>query len=295
MIQAIETAAAFLDSIAPLTIADPEGLQLIGIVARVTTGNHHFVSVDATTGEVRACALVTSRGLIMSPTMEATDARALGLLVASTVPGLIPEARGPKASLPAFLDGYTSKHVTAKVTPHHHLLLYVLNPAALPTNVNAIGGRTVVGAAALATTEHKPLLLAFMARFYDEVGEPSTPAAIEASLDAQMARQGMYVWLVDGSVVACAGHSAPVPAPDGSFALYRIMTVFTPEAHRGNGYASALTASICHNLLALRDGPPSRLMLFADATVAAANKAYQRIGFVQKSEMITARVESTES
>ncbi|OQR86600.1 hypothetical protein ACHHYP_10374 [Achlya hypogyna] len=288
MIHEIADASTFLATIAPLMTADLEGMQLIGTVAPMT-GNRFWVVVDAK-GSASACALVSQRGLIMCPSITPDDANALGVKLATDVAEVLPEARGSYETLPAFIKGYTSVRPTVTVTPHHHLIIYALDAAGLPKEASAIGGRAVSGTMVAATAEDKALLVDFVTQFLIDVGEDSTPAMVETSIESQLTRGSLYLWKVRGRAVACAGHSAPVVAPDGASMLYRIMSVYTPEADRCNGYASALTAAICHNLLKSTNGPTPRVMLFADSTNAASNKAYKRIGFVSKSEMVTSKL-----
>jgi predicted GNAT family acetyltransferase len=56
----------------------------------------------------------------------------------------------------------------------------------------------------------------------------------------------------------------------------RIGPVYTPPAHRGRGYAGALTAAVTDDLLA---GGDPRVTLFTDETNATSNALYARIGY----------------
>ncbi|MNF12189.1 FR47-like protein [compost metagenome] len=57
----------------------------------------------------------------------------------------------------------------------------------------------------------------------------------------------------------------------------RVNDVYTPSAHRKKGYASAIVAEICSQLLHEEVTP----MLYADAKNPVSNKVYQSIGFVE--------------
>jgi predicted GNAT family acetyltransferase len=82
----------------------------------------------------------------------------------------------------------------------------------------------------------------------------------------------MRLWCVDGTPVAMAGHATPVHTPVD--AVTRVGPVFVPEQLRGRGYGAAVTAHLCNELH--RVG--SRVMLYADASYAASNRADQKIG-----------------
>ncbi len=77
-----------------------------------------------------------------------------------------------------------------------------------------------------------------------------------------------------------AGYASPVKVPSGT--VTRIGPVYTPEEHRGNGYAAAITSVLTATLV--RRG--SRVMLYADAANPTSNGVYQRIGFHAIDEVV---------
>lgn len=92
-------------------------------------------------------------------------------------------------------------------------------------------------------------------------------------LIARVKEGAMSLWCVRNVVVAMVGRATPAESPSGL--VTRIGPVFTPAENRGRGYGSAVTASLCEELLA----QGSRVMLYADAANPTSNGIYQRIGF----------------
>ena len=82
-----------------------------------------------------------------------------------------------------------------------------------------------------------------------------------------------------------AGHAAPVNTPAGR--VVRIGPVYTPEALRGHGYASAVTAALSEHLL----NQGATVMLHADADNPTSNAIYQRLGFVHHDSVTMVRLE----
>ncbi|OQR91278.1 hypothetical protein ACHHYP_04823 [Achlya hypogyna] len=274
MLQETQNSNAFLEAIAPLVRADPDGMQFIGSVASQDSTDRWLVTDAA--GAAIACAVVSDRTAVLSSTTTPADATAIGIAIATKLATAIIEAQGPPSSVPAFLDGYASVRPDVTVVSRHRLLLYVLDPARLPTD-----RCTVPGELHVATTTDKPILTDLLTAFFRGIwGE--APATLDADIDVQVAQRELYLWKVDGHAVACAGHSPPVTTLDGP--RYRIRSVFTPESNRRRGYAAALTAGICKALLA---EAPCHISLFAESANVASNKTYQRIGFVVKGEIST--------
>ena len=129
----------------------------------------------------------------------------------------------------------------------------------------------VPGALRTATAEDLDLLVAWQHRF-----------AVQASLDAaertadmhpivaaRIARREMFLWIVDGGPVACAGFAPTTPAGDAG-------RVFTLEEERGKGYASACVAALSAQLLEHRW---RYCLIFADRANAITNRIYPRLGY----------------
>jgi RimJ/RimL family protein N-acetyltransferase len=78
------------------------------------------------------------------------------------------------------------------------------------------------------------------------------------------------IWEIDGTPVSMAGAIRPAPFGDS------IAWVYTPDEHRGKGYASQLVAEYSQYLL---DQGSPRCLLFTDASNPVSNAIYQRIGY----------------
>jgi hypothetical protein len=105
-------------------------------------------------------------------------------------------------------------------------------------------------------------------------GEVTTPSENDrAALVAKITSGMLRLWCVNDGAVAMAGHTWPVETPSGL--VTRVGPVFTPAQLRGQGYASAVTASLSAALL--RSG--SQVMLYTDASNPTSNGVYQRLGY----------------
>lgn len=82
----------------------------------------------------------------------------------------------------------------------------------------------------------------------------------------------LYLYCLDGQPVSMA---ASTRQAGGTAA---INYVFTPEAYRGRGYATAGVGALCELLLEQYQD----LMLYADAANPASNAVYRKLGFVEK-------------
>jgi GNAT superfamily N-acetyltransferase len=103
----------------------------------------------------------------------------------------------------------------------------------------------------------------WMRAFVEEEFEPGTsPPRVSA--------EELCVWIADGEARAMAGTLAR-----GADAM-RIVTVYTPKAARGAGWAGALVTAIADG--ALRDGRPFVTLDVADENIPA-RRAYERAGF----------------
>jgi uncharacterized protein len=78
-----------------------------------------------------------------------------------------------------------------------------------------------------------------------------------------------YLWTVKGKPVAQASVS-------GTDAVARINMVYTPPAHRGHGYASAVVAHLSQLQL---DTGKKMCCLYADARNPVSNSIYRKIGY----------------
>lgn len=91
----------------------------------------------------------------------------------------------------------------------------------------------------------------------------------EDEMKRRVAERRVHVWDVDGEVVHVTGDNPP------AFGVARIGPVYTPEEHRGRGYASAAVGEVARRL---RDGG-ARVCLFTDLSNPVSNRVYAALGF----------------
>lgn len=115
----------------------------------------------------------------------------------------------------------------------------------------------------------RPLVLEWAAGFASSVGDRN-PEPVAASIADRLAYGGMFVWcLDDGTPVSMAGRSRPAAG------AVRIGPVYTPDAHRGQGFGGAVTAVATAAAMALADD----VVLFTDLANPTSNALYSRLGF----------------
>jgi predicted GNAT family acetyltransferase len=131
--------------------------------------------------------------------------------------------------------------------------------------------RGVPGSMRPAGEGDRPLLVKWFGAFQDEaMGSHAHRSADEAVDDYSGRRDGgVYLW-EDDDLVSLAGCGSPTP--NG----IRIGPVYTPPAHRGRGYASALTAELTSLLLS---AGRRFCFLFTDLANPTSNRIYERIGY----------------
>ncbi|WP_052414671.1 GNAT family N-acetyltransferase [Paenibacillus sp. FSL R5-0345] len=130
----------------------------------------------------------------------------------------------------------------------------------------------VEGYLRLATEEYSTTIAEFMAGFSEDAfGKPVQPKLMFPMAKEAASSGRLYLWGVDDIPVSMANiaHQTSRHA--------RIIDVYTLRAHRKKGYASAIVAEICSQLLHEEVTP----VLYADAKNPDSNKVYQSIGFVE--------------
>jgi len=138
--------------------------------------------------------------------------------------------------------------------------------------------RGVAGSARPAVPDDFRLVADWTRQFHIDAGLPIFD--VEASVAPRLAAGTVWLWEVDGSPVAMAGHADLVESPAGH--VGRIGPVYTPELLRGNGFGSAVTCAVIDEL----QPRTSRIMLFADAANPASNGVYVRLGFRAVTEVV---------
>ncbi|RKE20893.1 GNAT family N-acetyltransferase [Streptomyces sp. TLI_171] len=126
------------------------------------------------------------------------------------------------------------------------------------------------GRARLAADADRELVAQWLGEFCVEAGV-RLPADPQADADQRIAAGTLLLWETEGARPAClAGASRTVAG------MSRIGPVYTPPAHRGHGYASALTAAASAHA---RAGGADEVLLYTDLANPTSNAIYQRIGY----------------
>lgn len=124
----------------------------------------------------------------------------------------------------------------------------------------------------VASKKDAPLLEEWLLLFEQETGiASSTPAQAAHRIDSFIEGKEVYVWEVDGEVVACMKKSRP------SKHGITVSFVYTPHQHRRKGYARTLVAEVTEELLQKYDFA----MLYTDLKNPTSNKIYTEIGYSQ--------------
>jgi predicted GNAT family acetyltransferase len=134
--------------------------------------------------------------------------------------------------------------------------------------------RSTTGAWRLVEPGDRDVVADWMIAFVSEATpeEPPSLADARAAIDRWIRQETAfgYIWLDHGEPVSLAG--ARGETPNG----IRIGPVYTPPAHRGHGYASAVTAAASQDQL---DRGRRFCFLFTDLSNPTSNKIYQAIGY----------------
>jgi predicted GNAT family acetyltransferase len=130
------------------------------------------------------------------------------------------------------------------------------------------------GATRRVEREDRDLAVGWIEAFSDEAlrHQPFDRERLGHAVDARLGRDdaGLWLWEVDAEPVSLAGFSGPTTTG------IRIGPVYTPPAHRGRGYATALVADLSREML----GRGYRAcFLFTDLSNPTSNAIYERIGY----------------
>jgi GNAT superfamily N-acetyltransferase len=133
---------------------------------------------------------------------------------------------------------------------------------------------TPPGGPRAATASDRPLLV----RWWGEFGVEALGALEQdeeqngRNVDHRLGTpgNGIALWDVDGEPVSVVGYGSPTPTG------VRIGPVYTPREHRGQGYASALTAHVSAEQLA---AGRAFCFLYTDLANPTSNKIYVEIGY----------------
>lgn len=214
-------------------------------------------------GELVGAALRTPPWPLIASAVPLDGMQALAEALAEIDPGL-PGVNGPRDRAEPFAEAWTA---TTGVSVREVMAsrLYELGDLTTPSTD---------GQCRLATEADLPLLVSWRIDFQLEaIGRERNPGDSEPLLRRTMAMgDGMPLWEVDGKAVAWANVSAPIAR------MSRIGPVYTPPAHRGHGYGSAVTAAASQWAV---DAGAEHVLLFTDLANPTSNSIYQKIGFRQ--------------
>ncbi len=123
---------------------------------------------------------------------------------------------------------------------------------------------------------HIPVIAEFLTGFMKDAFGEMLNAEDFLTIAAEDAASGdLYLWMVDQAPVSMA------KITHRSARHGRINDVYTPAGHRKQGYASALVAALCDQLLTAGLTP----VLYADGKNPDSNKVYQSIGFLHAGQI----------
>lgn len=200
--------------------------------------------------------LVLSRGDIDA----AEQLSAMFLAQGEIFPGVV----GPTDVTAAFSSAW-SVGGGARFDEYMDQIIYAIRKASLPSDV--------AGEFRFAKAGEEKIAAEWMAAFAIGAGLPKTeiPTAEDSARKSaeRVADGNLAFWCVKGKPVAQAAFS-------GTGSVGRVSLVYTPEEHRGNGYASAVTAHLTQHLL---NSGRDMCVLYADARNPVSNSIYRKIGY----------------
>lgn len=284
-IELLTSAEDFLSRTHSLRAADAFRTNILGSVATtVADGSLTYddylwwVATDDHGRVIGAAMRTAPHGMVLSP-MPIEAITELARAVSTHDDGL-PSVSGPVSVVENFIEQYRrtrSKGSVRESRIEEEHLLYALRALDIPT---------VEGEMTAAVPNDLDVIFEWYRNFGQDTGVfmPNPQGSIRAG----MGRGSYRFWVVGGEKVSMAGHAPLVETPTGSIA--RIGPVYTPRAHRRNGYAGALTAALSKELLA----KGAKVMLYTDARNPTSNSIYQKIGFemIDQNALFTFTVEN---
>ena len=175
----------------------------------------------------------------------------------------LPGVNGPRANAEALAQAWV-RHTGGTISELMSTRLFRLGELAPP----AASGRPRD-----ATEQDVELLAGWREDFEREATgrrrepEGASVVAVRRLLDMG---DSALIWEDDGHAVASAFASTPIGG------MSRVGPVYTPPAHRGRGYGSAVTAAVSQRA---RDAGARDVILFTDLANPTSNSIYQKIGY----------------
>ncbi len=139
-----------------------------------------------------------------------------------------------------------------------------------------------VGDARLATLDDLDLVVAWTKAFNTDTGMDGATADLEATVRRRVEAGRFWLWEL-GDPVAMTMSVPPVSG------VTRVGMVYTPAAHRRNGYARALVAQVSE--IALASGS-TKCVLYTQLSNSSSNGIYRRIGYCAVGEVLAYRFTS---
>ena len=249
------TADEFLEQAAPLLLEDEARHNLLlGVAGVVRDRPHTYAEARFWYVDGAAAMQTPPRGLILA---KPRDRRALERLVGQ-VDVELPGVTGAVPEVDDFVElwGRPSERVFAQG-------IYELEQVVPPPLAN--------GTYREARADDFDLLFDWFTAFAAEVGHVNDTVErrhIENRLESP--HGGVGLWEDAGEFVSLCGYGSPTP--NG----VRIGPVYTPPEHRGQGYATSLTAEVSERRL--RAGRRF-CFLYTDLANPTSNAIYERIGY----------------
>lgn len=263
-VEILEDPSEFLAITAAFRSAEPVLTNVMSTIVGGVLDGHEYDScayyVVRDHGQIAGIALRTApRNLNVSP-MPDDAAAALGRTLRTTDPHL-PGISGPAA---------TVARVWSEFNPD---LGYQIGMSDVVYElVEFREPDRTAGSARVANEADLELIIDWLIQFGRDAGVPMPDPSQLAR--RRLAAAQYLLWCdPDDQPVALAAHNYAVGEPPGR--TVRIGPVFTPAAHRGLGYGTAVTAALISRMQDACD----RFMLFADEANPASNAVYRRLGF----------------
>jgi predicted GNAT family acetyltransferase len=267
-VQRFDDPAALADEATPFLLQrEAENCFFLGLIPTLKKPSETLLFlVRSPDGPAAVATMTPGRHMMITAAPdEATAALAEHLHQTGTP---LPGIQGPRATVQSFAARWT-RLTGQSPQPRTQMAVYQL------TRVNPLDPPPP-GAMRFAQPSDLELITSWIEAFRADVGEPHpTPAR---SLAAEyLADNGMVLWETQGSAVSLAGFKGFTP--NG----VRVILVYTPTAHRGRGYASALVATLSQHLL---DSGRKFCFLYADLNAPTPNKIYRQIGYQHVSDSV---------
>jgi RimJ/RimL family protein N-acetyltransferase len=207
-----------------------------------------------------ACHRLPGRSLGLTP-LTAGQADSLAAHLAA-LGHTLPSVGGDRDTTAAFAAAW-QRHTGAAPTPAVRLRLRHLGTLTPPHPAPA-------GRARAAGEADREQLMDFIRGFAADVGEDVTVDAATWATTRYADKHYTFWETPDGTPVSVAGVNPPVAG------LAQVDPVYTPPAHRGHGYAAAVTAAVTRAALA---AGATETALFTNAANPTSNALYERLGY----------------